>query len=150
MERRVIGFEFNNQFHMYPLGKGDYEWPSTKGIFQSYLYDVGGIFEDSEDYTDSLLGNLLPLEAESTSKPARVEIKRATIDPYKLTAVFYDKDDKKIKTTHFGDERYEDYTFTFDKERLKNYNTRHGAKSAGEKWQKPMTAGALSKWILVE
>lgn len=91
------------------------------------------------------------LEAEtedSTQKPARVEIKRATIDPYKLTAVFYDKDDKKIKTTHFGDERYEDYTIHKDKERLKNYNTRHGAKSAGEKWQKPMTAGALSKWIL--
>ena len=87
-------------------------------------------------------------EAESTRKPARVEIKRATIDPYKLTAVFYDKDDKKIKTTHFGDERYEDYTIHKDKERLKNYNTRHGAKSAGEKWQKPMTAGALSKWIL--
>lgn len=87
-------------------------------------------------------------ESESTSKPARVEIKRATIDPYKLTAVFYDKDDKKIKTTHFGDERYEDYTIHKDKERLKNYNTRHGAKSAGEKWQKPMTAGALSKWIL--
>ena len=87
-------------------------------------------------------------KSESTSKPARVEIKRATIDPYKLTAVFYDKDDKKIKTTHFGDERYEDYTIHKDKERLKNYNTRHGAKSAGEKWQKPMTAGALSKWIL--
>ena len=90
----------------------------------------------------------LSYDAESTSKPARVEIKRATIDPYKLTAVFYDKDDKKIKTTHFGDERYEDYTIHKDKERLKNYNTRHGAKSAGEKWQKPMTAGALSKWIL--
>lgn len=87
-------------------------------------------------------------EAKSPSKPARVEIKRATIDPYKLTAVFYDKDDKKIKTTHFGDERYEDYTIHKDKERLKNYNTRHGAKSAGEKWQQPMTAGALSKWIL--
>ena len=87
-------------------------------------------------------------EAESARKPARVEIKRATIDPYKLTAVFYDKDDKKIKTTHFGDERYEDYTIHKDKKRLKNYNTRHGAKSAGEKWQKPMTAGALSKWIL--
>ena len=87
-------------------------------------------------------------ESESTRKPARVEIKRATIDPYKLTAVFYDKDDKKIKTTHFGDERYEDYTIHKDKERLKNYNTRHGSKSAGEKWQQPMTAGALSKWIL--
>ena len=87
-------------------------------------------------------------KSESTSKPARVEIKRATIDPYKLTAIFYDKEDKKIKTTHFGDERYEDYTIHKDKERLKNYNTRHGAKSAGEKWQKPMTAGALSKWIL--
>ena len=87
-------------------------------------------------------------ESESTRKPARVEIKRATIDPYKLTAVFYDKDDKKIKTTHFGDERYEDYTIHKDKKRLKNYNTRHGSKSAGEKWQKPMTAGALSKWIL--
>jgi len=87
-------------------------------------------------------------EAKSPSKPARVEIKRATIDPYKLTAVFYDKDDKKIKTTHFGDERYEDYTIHKDKERLKNYNTRHGSKKSGEKWQQPMTAGALSKWIL--
>ena len=101
-------------------------------------------------YTDEEIrkGYQRSYEAESTSKPARVEIKRATIDPYKLTAVFYDKDDKKIKTTHFGDERYEDYTIHKDKERLKNYNTRHGAKSAGEKWQKPMTAGALSKWIL--
>ena len=133
-DQEVIGFEFNNQFHMYPLSNVDYD------DLREFM-KVG-------NYTDSLLGNLLTLEAESTRKPARVEITRATIDPYKLTAVFYDKDDKKIKTTHFGDERYEDYTIHKDKERLKNYNTRHGAKSAGEKWQKPMTAGALSKWIL--
>jgi len=74
----------------------------------------------------------------------RVEIKPSKIKGKKLTAVFYE-DNKKIKTTHFGAEGMSDYTINKDDKRKERYLSRHRAR---ENWNAPMTAGALSRWIL--
>lgn len=74
----------------------------------------------------------------------RVEIKPSKIKGKKLTAVFYE-DNKKIKTTHFGAEGMSDYTIHKDDKRKDRYLSRHRAR---ENWNSPMTAGALSRWIL--
>ncbi len=74
----------------------------------------------------------------------RVEIKPSKIKGKKLTAVFYE-DNKKIKTTHFGAEGMSDYTINKDDKRKDRYLSRHRAR---ENWNAPMTAGALSRWIL--
>lgn len=85
------------------------------------------------------------------SKPYRVVISRSTKDAKKLMAVFYDGEDKKIKTTHFGARGASDYTKHGDKERMERYLERHGGgfeTSTKENWKDPTTAGALSRWIL--
>ncbi len=74
----------------------------------------------------------------------RVEIKPSKIKGKKLTAVFYENN-KKIKTTHFGAEGMSDYTINKDDKRKERYLSRHRAR---ENWNAPMTAGALSRWIL--
>ena len=74
----------------------------------------------------------------------RVEIKPSKIKGKKLTAVFYENN-KKIKTTHFGAEGMSDYTINKDDKRKERYLSRHRAR---ENWNSPMTAGALSRWIL--
>ena len=43
----------------------------------------------------------------------------------KLKAIFYDGEGKKIKTSQFGDNRYEDYTIHKDKKRRDKYRSRH-------------------------
>jgi len=74
----------------------------------------------------------------------RVEIKPSKIKGKKLTAVFYE-DNKKIKTTHFGAAGMSDFTINKDPQRKQRYLNRHRAR---ENWNAPMTAGALSRWIL--
>ena len=49
-----------------------------------------------------------------------MKIEKGTGKNKKLKAIFYDGD-KKIKTTQFGDSRYEDYTQHKDKERRNKY-----------------------------
>jgi hypothetical protein len=73
-----------------------------------------------------------------------VQIKPSALKNKKYTAIFY-KDGKKIKTTHFGAEGMSDYTIHKDDERKKRYLDRH---KKNENWNNPMTAGALSKYIL--
>jgi len=53
--------------------------------------------------------------------------------------------DGKKKTTHFGQAGADDYTITRDEEQKKRYLDRH---RANENWNDPLTAGALSRWIL--
>ena len=85
-----------------------------------------------------------------------IEIKPSTRKGKKLMAVF-EVGDKKI-TTHFGSAGMRDYTLINDKNskyylpKVKDrmvvkdaYIRRHKKR---EDWNKPMTAGALSKWIL--
>ena len=62
-------------------------------------------------------------------------------------AVFYDKDKKKVKTTHFGDNRYESFEEHKDESRKASYISRH---SANEDWNDSMSAGSLSRYILWE
>ena len=88
------------------------------------------------------------LEAETfdaEARPHSVDVSRSTNKEKKLMAVFEDKDGKKIKTTHFGARGMSDYTKHGDKERMERYNKRH---KKNEHWNRPMTAGALSKYIL--
>ena len=74
-----------------------------------------------------------------------VEIKPATQKGKKLQAIFYDEDKKKIKTIPFGQAGASDFTQHKDKERRTRYDIRHEKR---EDWTNPMTAGALSKFIL--
>jgi hypothetical protein len=64
--------------------------------------------------------------------------------PHKYTA-FFEKDDGKVKKIHFGASGYDDYLKTHDKEQRERYIARHRAR---EDFNRPMTAGALSRWIL--
>ena len=64
----------------------------------------------------------------------------------KMVAYFFDKEGKKVKTTHFGARGMSDYTQHKDPERMKRYLARHS--KMGEDWKDPTTAGALSRWIL--
>ena len=58
----------------------------------------------------------------------------------------FTKPNGKTKTIHFGARGMSDYTQHKDKDRMKNYLARHSG--TGEDWDDPMTAGALSRWIL--
>lgn len=78
-------------------------------------------------------------------KKISVRIEESTNDEKKLMAIFT-KPDGKTKTVHFGARGMSDYTQHKDKDRMKNYLARHSG--MGEDWDDPMTAGALSRWIL--
>jgi hypothetical protein len=60
-------------------------------------------------------------------------------------AVFAYGDGRGTKTTHFGAAGYEDFTTHGDEERRRRYVARHQAR---EHFDDPVTAGALSRWIL--
>ena len=74
-----------------------------------------------------------------------VKITKSTIKGKKYTAIFYDNDNKKIKTTQFGSAGMSDYTIHRDDQRKQRYLDRH---RANENWYDYMSAGALSRWIL--
>ena len=74
-----------------------------------------------------------------------VQIKPSTTKAKKFTAIFYDENKKKIKTTNFGQKGFSDFTIHKDKSRKEKYLTRHRAR---ENWDDYMTAGSLSRWIL--
>lgn len=76
-----------------------------------------------------------------------VEIKKSTLKNKKYTAIFYDANRKRIKTTHFGDNRYHDYTTHQDDTRKQAYINRH---QKNENWNDYMAAASLSRWILWE
>ena len=66
----------------------------------------------------------------------------------KLTAIFYNKDKKRIKTIGFGSKGMKDFTLHSPSdrdERKRLYIIRHKKR---ENWNNPMSAGALSKHIL--
>lgn len=74
----------------------------------------------------------------------RVVIKPSKIKNKKYTAIFYDGD-KKIKTSQFGDKRYEHYTQHKDKERRDKYRNRHKKDLNTGDYMRP---GFLSYYIL--
>lgn len=75
-----------------------------------------------------------------------VKISKSSQDGKKYTAIFYDENKKKIKTTHFGATGYEDYTTHGDEERKKRYIERH--KNGNENWADYKSAGSLAYHIL--
>jgi len=79
-----------------------------------------------------------------SSKPKKVVIKKSTDPKKKLMAVF-SLENGKTKTTHFGSAGMDDYTKTKDDKQKARYLSRHRRR---ENWNAPMTAGALSRWIL--
>ena len=76
-------------------------------------------------------------------KPVKVDIKRDNTTKKKMVAIFYDKDNKKIKTTRFGADGYSDFTKNKDPERKARYLQRHRKEKGGV-----MTASTLAKDIL--
>tara|TARA_R110002096_G_C14496052_1_gene714985 strand:+ start:848 stop:1174 length:327 start_codon:yes stop_codon:yes gene_type:complete len=88
-----------------------------------------------------------------------VDIKPSTRKGKKLMATFRKDDDKEI-TTHFGSANMRDFTLLNDKNSayyIKNSGAREVVRQAylrrhakRENWFAPMTAGALSRWILWE
>ena len=75
----------------------------------------------------------------------KMVIEKGTAKNKKLKAIFYDDKGKKIKTTQFGDDRYEDYSQHKDKERRSKYLTRHKKDLAKGDYK---SAGYLSYYIL--
>jgi len=75
----------------------------------------------------------------------KLTVKKSSAKGKKYTATFTKKDGSS-KSTHFGATGYSDYTQHHDKDRRKNYHSRH---SANKKYDNsPMTAHSLSKHIL--
>lgn len=72
-----------------------------------------------------------------------VVIKKSNNPKKKYVAIF--DIDGKTKTIHFGSAGMSDYTIHKDKERRQRYLDRH---RKNENWNNPLTAGALSRWIL--
>ena len=70
-----------------------------------------------------------------------ISITKSDREGKKWKAVFEDPK----RTTHFGATGYEDYTQHGNDERKDAYIRRH---KKNENWDKPTTAGALSRWIL--
>ena len=62
----------------------------------------------------------------------------------KLKAVFR-LDNNRTKTIHFGAKSYSDFTQHKSEDRKNSYLARHGV---NENFNDPLTAGALSRWIL--
>jgi hypothetical protein len=78
------------------------------------------------------------------AKPKKVVIKKSSKPEKKLMAIFT-LDNGRTKTTHFGSAGMEDYTKTKDVEQKSRYLKRHRRR---ENWNDPVSAGALSRWIL--
>jgi 2,3-bisphosphoglycerate-independent phosphoglycerate mutase len=74
----------------------------------------------------------------------RVIIKKSTKPTKKLMAIFIDNYQNE-KIVHFGSKGMSDFTIHKDPDRKKRYLQRH---KTNENWNKPKTAGALSRWIL--
>lgn len=74
-----------------------------------------------------------------------VQLKKSDIEGKKYTAIFYDDNRKKIKTTHFGSAGMSDYTKHKDDERKDLYLARH---RANENWEDYKSGGSLARYIL--
>lgn len=65
----------------------------------------------------------------------------------KFRMEFYDQDRERITHTDFGADGYEDYTIHKDRTRKQRYIQRHIREE--DRWtDEPMSAAALSRWIL--
>ena len=74
----------------------------------------------------------------------KLSIEKGTSKFKKWKAIFYDDKGKKIRTTQFGDNRYEDYTQHKDKSRRSRYLARHKIDLTKGNY---MSAGYLSYYL---
>ena len=81
----------------------------------------------------------------NNNKPTKVTFRNSNRKGKKKMATFYNSVGDKIKTIHFGAKGMSDFTIHKDPERKKRYINRHKKR---ENWNDPMTAGALSRYIL--
>lgn len=72
-------------------------------------------------------------------------IEKGTAKNKKWKAIFYDDQGKKLRTSQFGDNRYQDYTQHKDKERRKRYLERHKKDLSKGNYMSP---GHLSYYLL--
>jgi len=75
-----------------------------------------------------------------------VKIVPSTNPKKKLQAHFL-LDNGREKVIRFGAAGYKDFT-TFPKEEREDHKERYLQRHAKENWDNPLTAGALSRWIL--
>lgn len=75
----------------------------------------------------------------------RMEIKPSKAKNKRLTAIFYDDSDKKIKTTNFGLKGGSTYIDHKDKKLRSRYIARH---RVNEDWSDYQSSGALAKHLL--
>ena len=88
-----------------------------------------------------------------------VQILKSSNPKKKMMAIFYDKNKKKIKTTHFGAVGYDDFTITKDVKQKELYRKRHAKdlktndyKRAGYLafhvlWSKPTLKASIAHYI---
>ena len=76
--------------------------------------------------------------------PVSVVIKPSSMKTKKKMAIFMMSDGTR-QTVHFGQAGASDFTKNKDPKRKENYLERHRAR---ENWNDPLTAGALSRWVL--
>ena len=79
-------------------------------------------------------------------KTLKLKTIRRSHKPEKKYDAVFQYPDGHTKTIPFGARGMSDYTKHKDKTRKQRYLSRHSG--MGEHWNKPDTAGALSKWIL--
>ena len=76
---------------------------------------------------------------------AYIKLEKSSNLNKKWVATFFDKDKKKVKTTHFGSAGASDYTINKDDSRKELYLNRHKAR---ENWNDFTSAGSLSRFLL--
>ena len=81
-----------------------------------------------------------------SSKPLKVVIKKST-DPKKKLEAKFSLENGRTKVVRFGQAGAPDYTKTKDDKQKARYLSRHRRR---ENWNDPVSAGALSRWILWE
>jgi len=105
---------------------------------------TGGWFRDYEaESFDAEVFNAFSI----SDRPVSVKFGKGTSGNAKMKAVFTDGSGD-TKTTQFGYKGMSDFTKHHDEDRKSSYLARHGAKSSGQKWNDPTTAGSLSRWVL--
>lgn len=75
----------------------------------------------------------------------KVIIKKSTNPKKKYDAIFSSKDTKRTKKVSFGQAGASDFPSHKDEARKQRYLERHRKR---ERWDKPTTAGSLSRYIL--
>jgi hypothetical protein len=69
-------------------------------------------------------------------------------NPKKKLMAIFTQDSGRKKTIHFGAAGYDDYTLSKGDKAAKEQRTRYRNRHDKEDWTNPMSAGALSRFIL--